>query len=590
MGFRIQKEGLEEALDSDISKLGVQSTLAEQQVLAMESTDLSSYGLTGTAYDTLSTLINARSSIVKAHYIIYQRLSAADESNKGALSQVEEFEDDDSVDTDKCDKRIETANQEKESISQQWQDALKYCWDAGSVQGTNTYYLGLMDAQNKIVEANQRVKDKALKYELSVETIYAEVLGLSENMLASATSAVRTWISEGSYGDMSWAVGISTDYEVAKLRNELIVDGEVDKDKVRELFDKDSVTDVELKALGMAYADLMARSQAGDEGPLNTFLSLGYRESGESWSGPGYANTYTVTYESRPGFALSTASWADDSALPEYISSNIRNACDAAGAQFAITSSYTRSAVVANRGAKPTIPLESTIGVSFATHVHVGTHGETDAFGVETISFGDRLNGITAHATYDSDAADNAINMSTYVADENIKDPAAEGLAAAGKSLFSSLTGVSLDAKSLIDSGLDKVVGEGLKAAGKSTVPVQVVKAGVDGVFKYYEITEDNREFMTIGDVNSVAKADENSFRISGGVLLTDDDVVVQAGAPSSKEAQMQDAAKGGYEKYRDDGGAKGYSDWLDERVPGSPGNETNRDVVDDVAEGRREW
>ena len=88
----------------------------------------------------------------------------------------------------------------------------------------------------------------------------------------------------------------------------------------------------------------------------------------------------------------------------------------------------------------------------------------------------------------------------------------------------------------------------------------------------------------------NLVRADENSFRISGGVLLTDDDVVVQAGAPSSKEAQMQDAAKEGYEKYRDDGGAKGYSDWLDERVPGSPGNETNRDVVDDVAEGRREW
>ena len=99
------------------------------------------------------------------------------------------------------------------------------------------------------------------------------------------------------------------------------------------------------------------------------------------------------------------------------------------------------------------------------------------------------------------------------------------------------------------------------------------------------------RSMQTSGEAHDSWISDEQCANlVRAGVLLTDDDVVVQAGAPSSKEAQMQDAAKEGYEKYRDDGGAKGYSDWLDERVPGSPGNETNRDVVDDVAEGRREW
>lgn len=563
MGFRIQKGKLNSTLGDEITALRNEAAMAEDQVNTMANFSLEHYGLDGDSYRAFRDIVNGRATVAKAHYVFFQRLSAADGLNRSALAQVEEFEDDDSIDTDKCDARIKAAQDEIEALGRECQKAIDSCplglgKLAPVANAITAHYTQLIKAQDDIIKANQDAKAKAEAYSKAIDGIYEESTSFANGTLASATSAARARMSDGGYGDMSWSDGLDERYEATKISATLVrQDGSVNEDKVRELYEKGELTDAELKALGIAYSDLMARSMVGDGDPLEAFLNLGYQQTGESWGPAGYGDnaTYRATYSALPGFRIAAASWADDSGLPEDLDSDVRNACDATGAEFATTESFTRSCVVGRKGERPKVPLGPNIDISFEEYT---PEDGSKPFGLETIAFGDSYgnkNENEAHVTYDSDATSNALNMETYAKEQRIKKPTEEALAAAAKSVFGSLTGLPLDSQDLVGSGLGLIE----KYVGKSAIPVAIGKAVADGAFKYYEVTEDNKQFVTIGNVNNIAKNDNDTFRSRGGVLLKGDGTAVQAGSPSELDARRREEAKREYEEYR-----KGRDGWED--------------------------
>lgn len=577
VGFRIQKEKATSALQTDIANLNDQSQRAETQVSTMESARPAEFDLAGSGYEAIGERITSRATIAKSHYVMFRRLAAADASNISALAQVEAFADDDSVDTDKCDQRIQAAYAEKDAISEEWKKALQWCF--GYTDGVNHYFLGLLEAQDAIIENNERVKRKAQTYQSTVENIYWEAESLAGGMLESSTAATRSAVS-GDYGSMDWASTVDCAYEATHAYSELIVDGELQEDKIRECFASEALSDAQIAALGMVFADLTTRSMGGDEEPLNTFLGLGYVESSRSGT-KNYQEvwTVTVTYSALPGLLLAAQSWSDDSGLPTGANPNITNACDATGAALLLNATischgtgYSLQSVYPSPG-----PL---VEVSFATHTTTDAAGAEKPFGIETIGFGTRINGAptdTYYATYDAEASTNAANMVSYMADINIKDPVEEGMKETAISFISSVTGIPMDtnatglAGEVFDWGVE-FSGKAAGATGAAKLPYSAITATVDGVVKGYQVTQDNRTFVTIGNASQLSAYANDTFQTSGGVLCSPDNgVAVLAGSQTPEEAQRYADYVSGYEDYlkgeaEGEVGSKSYEDWLDEQ------------------------
>lgn len=234
------------------------------------------------------------------------------------------------IQKEKATSALQAAYAEKGAISEEWKKALQRCF--GYADGVNHYFLGLLEAQDAIIENNERVKRKAQTYQSTVENIYWEAESLAGGMLELSTAATKSAVS-GDYGSMDWASTVDCAYEATHAYSELIVDGELQEDKIREYSASEALSDAQIAALGMVFADLTTRSMGGDEEPLNTFLGLGYVESSR-FGAMNFQGLWTViaTYSALPRLLLAAQSWSDDSGLPTGVNPNITNARDATGA------------------------------------------------------------------------------------------------------------------------------------------------------------------------------------------------------------------------------------------------------------------
>lgn len=585
-GIRIDKNEFNNRLNTEINALNDESSKAEKQVDTMANFSPEGFGLTGDGYRAFRDLVNGRATIAKAHYVFFQRLIAADEANRGVMTQVKDFADDNTVNTARCQQRIDDARGEIDNINGERSQALSTSggdttgsnFGYSQLKATEDYYQGLIDAQNQIIQANQEAIDSVTAYSTAVNDIYGEVESLADSMLRAATDAITNRISNGSYGDMSWADGqdsrysnVNDAYDAAKIRADLMPNGEVNADKVRELFGKDNLTDAEKRALGMVYADLMSRAQAGDNGPLDAFLNLGYQQTGHDiiYSENSSRANYIATFTQLPGFKIALAIWADDSYLPAGIPIDRTNSCDAAAMALIMNPTYTRSADF-DLCYDQEPHFDSNIQVSFSNYV--SSNGE-HSFGLETIAFGDDFE---SHATYSGDPHTNADNMIVYLSDRGLQDPTDEAIAEAGKSFFSGATGTDfpMDAKTSLDATLE-ALNIGVSGVSKEGIGITIAQAGVDAWAEYYKTQADNEKFITIGKAGNLAKDANESFRNidgkgKGGVVVSGDGVAVQAGSPTQIEQQAHEKALEYYEAWKQEHPyvQKSYSDWLNETDP----------------------
>ena len=624
-GIRIDKNEFNNRLNTEINALNDESSKAEKQVDTMANFSPEGFGLTGDGYQAFRDLVNGRATIAKAHYVFFQRIIAADEANRGAMTQVKDFADDNTVNTARCQQRIDDARSEITSINGERSQALSTSgggttgsnFGDSQLQATEDYYQGLIDAQNQIIQANQEAIDSVATYQTAVNEMYGEAETLANSMLQAATNAIANRISNGSYGDMSWADGqdgrysnVNDAYDAAQIRADLMPNGEINADKVRELFGKDNLTDAEKRALGMIYADLISRAQAGDNGPLNAFLNLGYQQTGQDishdvmppYSGISGATTYTATFTQLPGFKIALASWADDSYLPVGIPRDRINSCDATAMALIMSPAYTRSAEY-DAMYEQAPHFDSNIQVSFSKYTP--THKQQDkaipdSFHLETIAFG---NDYESHATYDSSPDVNADEMSVYLAEQGLEDPKDKAIAKAGKGIFSGITGFGfpVDAQSSADSILS-ALGKGVSSTSMAGIGLTFAKAGVDGLAEYYKTQDANKELITIGNVNDLSTDADVTFRDGahggrGGVVANGDGVAVQAGSPTQEQQRAYAKAWEQYEAWAEDHSQpdpsnpgsskpdKTYTDWLNDAAPGSSENNMQK-IWDGVKNG----
>ncbi|WP_130813197.1 hypothetical protein [Olsenella sp. Marseille-P4559] len=314
---------------------------------------------------------------------------------------------------------------------------------------------------------------------------------------------------------MDWATTVDRDYEAARIRGSLCVDGELQEAGVLELFESSGLSNAEIAALGLPYSDLVVRSMGGDTGAPNAFLNLGYGESGRSGL-QGYQGVYsvTVTHSALPGFIRAAESWGDSSGLPAGTSSNIINACDATGAA-------------------------------------TGTY----------------------YATYDANASTNADNMVSYMAESQIKDPVEEGVKETAVSFLSSVTGLPVDtdgaglAGKAFDWGVE-FYEKSAGATGAAKLPYAAVTATMDGVIKGYQVTQDNRIYGTIGSAAQLSAYATDAFQGSGGVPCSSGNgVAVLAGCRTPGEAQEYADHLSRYKACLEhEDGSKSHEGWLDEQ------------------------
>lgn len=84
----IQFNKAKNALEKENKNLGERMDEARRQIDAIESLSLKDQGLTGAAYRSLEERIHLRTSVLKAHYVAYQEIQAANGNNISALGRL----------------------------------------------------------------------------------------------------------------------------------------------------------------------------------------------------------------------------------------------------------------------------------------------------------------------------------------------------------------------------------------------------------------------------------------------------------------------------------------------------------------------
>ena len=123
----IQFNKAKNALEKENKNLGEKMDEARRQIDAIESLSLKDQGLTGAAYRSLEERIHLRASVLKAHYVAYQEIQAANGNNISALGRLKPSGEDGegAVDPDACGRRIEEYQKRLSDIDAQIANAQK---------------------------------------------------------------------------------------------------------------------------------------------------------------------------------------------------------------------------------------------------------------------------------------------------------------------------------------------------------------------------------------------------------------------------------------------------------------------------------
>lgn len=318
----IQFGAAKDALAKENKVLDTKMSQAQKQIRGIESISLKECGLEGGAYEALEFRLKKRIAILKAHYVAYQEIQAANGKNINALDSLIAMDGKDAVDPNACERRIREAEEAKKSLladaeiqkSRLWNtinNAADLYPEKGHVSTSpraamiriDKFYGNSISVQDKIIEANQKALDAVDTYKGCAASVYEGARAKVTEILNRADELCR--VHTKSENNIALFTTIDTDYQVAEIRAKIMVNGVVDEAYVKELFDKPKLTIYEKQALGMAFADLEESSRRGHGEQLNVFLNLGY-ENGSvrrvSYDSNTSSQAYLVERNMRPGF------------------------------------------------------------------------------------------------------------------------------------------------------------------------------------------------------------------------------------------------------------------------------------------------
>ena len=540
----IQFNKAKNALEKENKNLGEKMDEARRQIDAIESLSLKDQGLTGAAYRSLEERIHLRASVLKAHYVAYQEIQAANGNNISALGRLKPSGEDGegAVDPDACGRRIEEYQKRLSDIDAQIANAQKEYRELsallprGEAQplafhlGQEWHFRPEKEAIRALIEMNTEAMDLARSYIGYAEEIYREAKGQVERMLDASTTSVNSVLYPGYYRKApDWMLEVDKGYEVSQIRRRLSTDGVVNKGEVERLFGKESLTDVERRALAMLFIDLGKAARAGNKGQLNVLLNLGYRNDGgrrisysfDYTSGTLGEETSVVTREMKPGFCdfllycsnPKCASFERLEGSKKY--QDTKNYLCAICTSCLQVREFRVLATLRSSGLVDYGPVNSSIEASFGVEKKIGEDGEGKDINLLHISFTrsglasqykdnramQDLSAITFDIAYEGDVAGNAADLTGYYAAHEALgvDPGKEAVYGALVSGFSSFVSV----------------GE-LLGGGFYGLMYDAAKGGVEA---YLSALETKDRYTELGALAQVGSSAQDHFITKGAII-----------------------------------------------------------------------
>lgn len=536
----IQFNEAKNALEKENKNLGEKMDEARRQIDAIESLSLKDQGLTGAAYRSLEERIHLRVSVLKAHYVAYQEIQAANGNNISALGRLKPSGEDGvgAVDPDACGRRIEEYQKRLSDIDAQIANAQKEYSELsallprGEAQplalrfGQEWHFRPEREAIRALIKMNTEAMDLARSYIGYAEGIYEGAKDRVARMLDASTTSVNSVLYSGRYGASDWMLEVDKGYEVSQIRRRLSTDGVVNKGEVERLFGKESLTDVERRALAMLFIDLGKAARAGNNGQLNIFLNLGYRNDGGrrisyDQNLDSHAITYVVTREMKPGFCDFLLYCSNPKCASFERLEGSEKYQDTKNYLCAICTSCLQvrkfGVLVTSRSSGPIDygPVNSSIEASFGVEKKIGEDGEGKDINLLHISFTRSglasqykdnramrdLSAITFDIAYEGDVAGNAADLTGYYAANE-----ALGVDPGKEAVYGALV-----------SGLSSYVSVGeLLGGGFYGLMYDATKGGVEA---YLSALETKDRYTELGALAQVGSSAQDHFITKGAII-----------------------------------------------------------------------
>ena len=377
-----------------------------------------------------------------------------------------------------------------------------------------------------MIEMNTEAMDLARSYIGYAEGIYKEAKDRVARMLDASTTSVNSVLYSGRYGASDWMLEVDKGYEVSQIRRRLSTDGVVNKGEVERLFGKESLTDVERRALAMLFIDLGKAARAGNNGQLNILLNLGYkndrgRRISYDQNLDGHAITYAVTREMKPGFCdfllycsnPKCASFERLEGSEKY--QDTKNYLCAICTSCLQVREFRVLATSRSGGPIDYGPVNSSIEASFGVEKKIGGDGEGEDINLLHIRYTrsglasqykdnramQDLSAITFDIAYEGDVAGNAADLTGYYAAHE-----ALGVDPGKEAVYGALV-----------SGLSSFVSVGeLLGGGFYGLMYDAAKGGVEA---YLSALETKDRYTELGALSQVGSSAQDHFITKGAII-----------------------------------------------------------------------
>lgn len=538
----IQFNKAKNALEKENKNLGEKMDEARRQIDAIESLSLKDQGLTGAAYRSLEERIHLRASVLKAHYVAYQEIQAANGNNISALGRLKPSGEDGegAVDPDACGRRIEEYQKRLSDIDVQIANAQKEYRELsallprGEVQplalrfGQEWHFRPEREAIHALIEMNTEAMDLARSYIGYAEGIYREAKDRVARMLDASTTSVNSVLYPGYYRKApDWMLEVDKGYEISQIRRRLSTNGVINRGEVERLFGKEEpLTDVERRALAMLFIDLGKAARAGNNGQLNILLNLGYRNDGGrrisyDQNLDSHAITYVVTREMKPGFCDFLLYCSNPRCASFERLEGSGKYQDTKNYLCAICTSCLQvrkfGVLATSRSGGPIDygPVNSSIEVSFGVEKKIGGDGEGEYINLLHIRYTrsglasqykdnramQDLSAITFDIAYEGDVAGNAADLTGYYAAHE-----ALGVDPGKEAVYGALV-----------SGLSSFVSVGeLLGGGFYGLMYDAAKGGVEA---YLSALETKDRYTELGALSQVGSSAQDHFITKGAII-----------------------------------------------------------------------
>ncbi|MEE1159154.1 MAG: hypothetical protein UHS51_07000, partial [Atopobiaceae bacterium] len=220
--MRIVKAQAIGMLQMENAKLAQQVTRCVQQRGKLANFTMGE--LRGKSASSARETIRMRAAILEAHKSFYDRLLAANNKNKSLVAALPETSSG-VLDTDEATRRRDAARQQISVLESQRAQALRSArsineticraveGSAGVVGGTvatltnldaiGGYYDVLIEAQRNIVRLNERILEKAERYDRESSDAYRAV---DTSALGRSVESSKSFLAGKGWGDVSWAL------------------------------------------------------------------------------------------------------------------------------------------------------------------------------------------------------------------------------------------------------------------------------------------------------------------------------------------------------------------------------------------------